>query len=327
MQKDNTESFITEGQNILRDEAKAVAQVADLLGVSFDAAVKLVLELPPSGRVVVTGLGKAGIIAQKISATLASTGTSSFYLHPTEALHGDLGRFHKTDLAIVLSNSGETPEIIQLLPQLRAVGVPIVAITSSDNNTLAQHSDVILIIGKLNEAGALGLAPTSSTTAMMALGDALALVVLNARGFTAEQFAFNHPAGNLGRALMKVSEVMRSGAQQCVVRESELVKDVLRKISLTAGRPGAAAIVDASGTLVGVFTDGNLRRCLESGSAFLDAPIASVMGKNPKCIGADRFAKEALAMLVQLHIDQLLVVNARNQPIGLVDIQDVAGWN
>lgn len=327
MRKGSEESFVAEGQLILRDEAAAVTQVADLLDAGFDAAVKLVLELSPSGRVVVTGLGKAGIVAQKISATLASTGTSSFYLHPTEALHGDLGRFHKTDLALVLSNSGETPEIIQLLPQLRAVGVSIVAITNSKNNTLAQHADIVLTIGKLNEAGALGLAPTSSTTAMMALGDALALVVLSARGFTAEQFAFNHPGGNLGRALMKISEVMRSGSAQCVVHESELVKDVLRKISLTAGRPGAAAIVDSSGKLVGVFTDGNLRRCLESGSAFLDAPISTVMGKNPKCIGADQFAKEALAMLVQLHIDQLLVVDEQNHPIGLVDIQDVAGWN
>lgn len=326
MSNDQKESFISEAQKVLREEAAAVAQVADLLGPTFDAAVRLILELPPSGRVAVTGLGKAGIVAQKISATLSSTGTSSFYLHPTEALHGDLGRFHKTDLALVLSNSGETPEVIQLLPQLRAVGVPVVAITSSEQNTLSKHADVSLTIGKLSEAGALGLAPTSSTTAMMALGDALALVVLRARGFTAEQFAFNHPAGNLGRSLMKVSEVMRRGNAQCVVRETELVKEVLKKISLTPGRPGAAAIVNAQGVLVGVFTDGNLRRCLESGSGFLDAPISSVMGKDPKRIDAQRFAKEALALLVQLHIDQLIVVDAENHPIGLIDIQDVAGW-
>lgn len=326
MSNDQKESFIGEAQKVLREEAAAVAQVADLLGPTFDAAVRLILELSPSGRVAVTGLGKAGIVGQKISATLSSTGTSSFYLHPTEALHGDLGRFHKSDLALVLSNSGETPEVIQLLPQLRAVGVPVVAITSSEQNTLSKHADVALTIGKLSEAGALGLAPTSSTTAMMALGDALALVVLRARGFTAEQFAFNHPAGNLGRSLMKVSEVMRQGNAHCVVRETELVKEVLKKISLTPGRPGAAAIVNAQGILVGVFTDGNLRRCLESGSGFLDAPISSVMGKDPKRIDGQRFAKEALALLVQLHIDQLIVVDAANHPIGLVDIQDVAGW-
>ncbi len=319
-------NFLAEAVKILKEEAAAVTQVAELLGPSFEEAVKLILELSPSGRVLVTGLGKAGIVGQKISATLASTGTSSFYLHPTEALHGDLGRFHKSDLALVLSNSGETPEVLALIPQLRTVGVPVVAITSTAENTLSKHADVVLTIGRLNEAGALGLAPTSSTTAMMALGDALALVVLNARGFTAEQFAFNHPAGNLGRALMKVSEVMRSGATHCVVGEAEPVKDVLKKISLTPGRPGAAAVVDSAGKLVGVFTDGNLRRCLEAGSSFLDAPISSVMGRSPKSITQERFAKEALALLVQLKIDQLLVVDSGGNPIGMVDIQDVAGW-
>lgn len=319
-------NFVAEAVKILKEEASAVTHVAELLGLSFEEAVKLILELSPSGRVLVTGLGKAGIVGQKISATLASTGTSSFYLHPTEALHGDLGRFHKSDLALVLSNSGETPEVLALIPQLRTVGVPIVAITSTSENTLSKHADVVLTIGKLNEAGALGLAPTSSTTAMMALGDALALVVLNARGFTAEQFAFNHPAGNLGRALMKVNEVMRTGNNHCVVSENEPVKEVLRKISLTPGRPGAAAVVDGVGKLVGVFTDGNLRRCLEAGSSFLDAPIASVMGRSPKSITQERFAKEALALLVQLKIDQLLVVDSGGKPIGMVDIQDVAGW-
>ena len=319
-------SFVAEGQKVLREEAAAVTQVADLLGASFDAAVKLILELSPSGRVVVTGLGKAGIIAQKVSATLASTGTSSFSIHPTDALHGDLGRTHKTDLALILSNSGETAEIIQLLPQLRAVGVPIIAITGAEQSTLAKHADVVLSIGLMNEAGELGLAPTSSTTAMVALGDALALVILKARGFTAEQFAANHPAGSLGRALMKVGDVMRSGAAQCVVLETELVSGVLKKISLTPGRPGAAAVVDASGKLVGVFTDGNLRRCLEQGSAFLGAPISTVMGKNPKCISPQQFAKEALLLLIELHVDQLIIVDEQHAPIGLVDIQDVAGF-
>ncbi|MBN8548273.1 MAG: KpsF/GutQ family sugar-phosphate isomerase [Deltaproteobacteria bacterium] len=313
----------TYAAEILKLEAKAVEGLSALLNEDFDRAVELIMAMSPEGRVVVSGMGKAGFVAMKISATLASTGVPSYFLHPAEAIHGDLGRYTKKDIAMLLSNSGETQETIGILPHVRRIGCPVISITSDKTSTLGKHSDIVLPIGLLDEAGPFGLAPTTSTTAMLALGDALAVTILKLRDFSKEQFALYHPGGNIGRGLMLISEVMRSGEENCVVPETMKAKDVLHKITVTKGRPGATAIVDKSGKLVGVFTDGNLRRCLEKGDSFLNLPISKVMGSSPKTIAPTQIAQEALRIMSEHKIDQLIVVDADRRPIGMIDIQDL----
>ncbi len=310
-------------REVLRSEAAAIKAVSDSIGPEFHAAVSLIRELRPGGRLVLLGMGKAGFIAQKVSATFASTGIPSFFLHPAEATHGDLGRFSKGDVALILSNSGETPELNRIIPLIKRFGCPIISITATSESTLGKHSEVVLEIGVVDEAGPHGVAPTTSTAVMLALGDALSMTVFQQHGFSREQFALYHPGGSIGRSLMVVSEIMRTGDENCIVPETMLAKDVLHKISATKNRPGAAAIVDNNGILAGVFTDGNLRRCLESGAAFLEAPISGVMTKNPKVITAERLVTEALRMLTEYKIDQVIVVDAANRPIGLIDIQDL----
>lgn len=320
---DAVAKVLSTARQILALESCAITAVSDALGNEFHTAVSLIRELSPGGRLVLSGMGKAGFIAQKISATFASIGTPSFFLHPAEAIHGDLGRFTKNDVAIILSNSGETPEIARIIPHIKRFGCPIIAITSAPSSTLGKHSDVALCIGSLDEAGPHGIAPTTSTTAMLALGDALAMTVYELQGFSREQFAVYHPGGSIGRSLLKVQEMMRRGDELCVVPDTMKVKEVLHAISTTKGRPGAAAIVGADGVLTGMFTDGDLRRGLESGGAFLDSPISQFMTKNPKVIDGEKFATEALALLSHFKIDQLLVLDTDRKPVGLVDIQDL----
>lgn len=317
------ESSAAYAAEILRLEAKAIESLIEHLGSDFDHAVELILSMSAESRVVVSGMGKAGFVAMKISATLASTGVPSYFLHPAEAIHGDLGRYTKKDIALLLSNSGETQETISILPHVRRIGCPVIAITANRKSSLGKHSDAVLCLGDLDEAGPLGLAPTTSTTAMLALGDALAMAVLQRQQFSKEQFALYHPGGNLGRGLMLISQVMRKGEENCVVTQSTKGRDVLHRITSTKGRPGAASIVDTSGKLVGVFTDGNLRRCLEQGSSFLDLPISKVMTPNPKTIDAGRIAQEALRIMSEHKIDQLIVVDAKKKPVGMIDIQDL----
>lgn len=319
----NGEAEIEYGQSIIREEIAALTQVAQLLDQSFADAVNTILSLPSGSRIVVSGMGKAGFVAQKISATLSSLGFPSFFLHPAEAVHGDLGRFTNNDLALLLSNSGETSELIRLLPTLKERGSHIIAITSSSSSTLGKHSDIVVQTGILLEAGPLGLAPTTSTTVMMALGDALAMTLVKKKGFSKEEFAAFHPGGDLGRSLMLVSDIMRNGDCCCVVHESLETKQALKRITETKGRPGAASIVNDSGVIVGVFTDGNLRRCLESDSTFLSKPIGSLGSRTPITITADRLAHEAARVIQERQIDQLIVVDADNKPIGLIDIQDL----
>jgi arabinose-5-phosphate isomerase len=311
------------GKTIVGLEAEAVNSICSLIDSSFESAVKLILSIPSSGRVIVSGIGKAGFIGMKISATLASTGTPSFFLHPAEAVHGDLGRYAKDDIALILSNSGETPEILRILPSIKRVGCPIIAITGSKSSTLAKHSEATLLLGKLDEVGPLGLAPTTSTTAMLALGDALAMTALNQRGFSKEEFAQYHPGGALGRKLMTIAEAMRQGSELAVANQDLLCKEVIHIITTTKGRPGAAAITDNAGKLVGVFTDGDLRRCLELNSNFLNEPVSKYMGRSPKTCKATQLVEEALHTMSQYRIDQLLVVDENLMPIGILDIQDV----
>lgn len=313
---------IERARQIVECEAIAVRQVAEGLGDTFLSALDLILGL--RGRVVTTGMGKAGFIAQKISATLASTGTSSIFLHPAEAIHGDLGRVEPGDLLLAFSKSGETAELLVMLPHVKANGVPMVSITQEKTSTLGRHSDLVLELGKIDEAGPHGLAPSASTTAMLALGDALALVVQEGREFGPEDFARFHPGGDLGRRLMKVGELMRTGERNPRIEDTSTVLEAIEVMTRTPGRPGATSVVDHQGKLVGFFTDGDLRRLIEDGlSNPRQRRIDAAMTPSPRSIAADTFALEALALLHQFAIDQLPVVDDEGKLLGLLDVQDL----
>jgi len=314
---------LARAREVLSVEAQAIERLRDRLGDPFLLAVEKVLQC--TGRVVVSGMGKAGKIAEKLSATLASTGTPSLFLHPAEALHGDLGRCLKGDVLILMSNSGETDELLRLLPLARLIGTQIVAITSGSQSTLAREADVVLDLGPITEACPLGLAPTASTAAMLALGDALAMVVLESRGFTKDDFALFHPAGSLGRSLLRVRDRMRSGDAVPTVRSGSRVREALAPMG-QKGRAGAALVVDGGGMLLGIFTDGDLRRLLQlRGSQFLEGPIDDVMVRSPKTIEADALIAEAERILKEFGIDQLPVVDGAGKAIGLLDVQDLLG--
>jgi arabinose-5-phosphate isomerase len=313
---------IERAREIVAREADAVRQVAERLGAPFLKALDMILSL--RGRVVTAGMGKAGFIAQKISATLASTGTPSIFLHPAEAIHGDLGRVDDGDLLLAFSKSGETEELLVMLPHVKAVGVPVVGITQEKSSTLAKHCDVVLELGRIDEVGSYGLAPSASTTAMMALGDALALIVQEERRFGPDEFARFHPGGDLGRKLMKVGELMRQGERNPKIESGATVLAAIEMMTRTPGRPGATSIVDKQGRLIGFFTDGDLRRLIERGLENpRQRPIDEVMTKSPRSIGVETFALEALALLHQLAIDQLPVVDEKGKLLGLLDVQDL----
>ena len=310
-------------RTVLQQEADAISSLAETLGQDFGRAATLIASIPPQGRLVVVGIGKTSFIAMKFSATIASVGVPSFFLHPSEAVHGDLGRVSSSDLVLLLSNSGETREIVRVVPSLRQIGCKLISITSERESFLAANSDISIIIGKLPEVGPFGIAPSTSTTAMLALGDALISAVLEQRPISREQFALYHPGGAIGRTLMAVSEVMRQNEEHCVVHHSTKMREVLHMITLTKGRPGAASIIDDSGHLIGVFTDGDLRRLLDRESDFLERPVADFMTRNPKTVRKDMLAEEALKILSNFKIDQVIVIDNDNVPVGLVDIQDL----
>jgi len=307
------------GREILRTEAAAVLSLAERLGPEFDAAIETFVAC--KGHVVVTGMGKAGLVGQKISASFASTGTPSIFLHPAEAYHGDLGRVLAPDVVLAISNSGETEEVARLLPSIRQIGAKVVSITASKASTLGRNSDIALELGRIEEACPLKLAPSATTTAILALGDALALCVMEARGFDKEQFSFFHPGGALGRKLLKVSDVMRTGERNPIVREETLLTEAIAAI--TRARAGAVVIVDASGKLSGIFTDGDLRRSMGRDPKLITSRIGDVMTRNPKSIPADRLASEALKILHEKKLDELPVVNGNGEPIGMLDVQDL----
>lgn len=318
---------VTYGREVIRAEARALAALVDRLDDSFAQAVELILNC--HGRVVTTGMGKAGIVGQKVSATLASTGTPSLPLHPAEAFHGDLGRIVKDDVVLVISNSGETAEIVQLVPELKKIGARIIAITGGRESPLARYADVVLNLGHIEEACPLGLAPSCSTTAMLALGDALALAVLKRRNLSKEDFARYHPAGDLGRQLLTVEEVMRTGQNFPVVGDATSVKEALRAIARSKDRSGSVAgsvcVVDAGGRLVGIFTDGDLRRhLLSEGPSLLNQAIKEVMTRGPRLfIRSGRLATEALRIMAENQVDELPVVDEEFHPLGNIDIQDL----
>ena len=309
---------------ILDTEIRALEGLRGRIDGPFSQAVADVLAA--RGRVVTTGMGKAGIIATKVSATLASTGTPSYFLHPAEAIHGDLGRLVEGDLLLAFSKSGETGELLRLVPQLKALGVDLIAITESKDSSLGRLADIVLELGPIDEAGPHGLAPTASTIAMLAMGDMLSMVVQEGRDFGQRDFARFHPGGSLGRSLMKVEECMRSGEQLPTIGDDVGVREAIVRMTKTPGRPGAVIVVDKSGHLQGLFTDGDLRRQLESGgSDLLDHGIADVMTRSPKRAYAYQLAAEALSVLRTHRIDQLPVVAGEGDPrvVGLIDVQDL----
>jgi len=307
---------------VIRLEARTIEALVEHLEPGFDEAVSSILA--SDGMLIVTGVGKARLVGSKLSATFASTGTPSIALHPTEALHGDLGRIRAMDVVLVLSNSGETDEIKALLPHVRRIGAVVIGMTGAPQSSLAQLSDVVLNIGRVDEACPLGLAPTASTSAMMALGDALAMVVSRDRGFSREDYARYHPGGSLGRKLMRVGEVMRQGAELPLVRDRTSVTDVLLTMSRTPGRPGAALMIDADGLLEGIFTDGDLRRLLEAGHTDrLNEPVRGCMGSSPKSVTPDALVEDAERLMRENKIDQIAVIDNEGHAVGLLDVQDL----
>lgn len=309
--------FLSSAQRTIRMEAEAVTGLSARLGADFERACELILAI--DGRVIVTGMGKSGHIASKIAATLASTGTPAFYIHPGEASHGDMGMVTAQDCVIALSNSGTTPEVLTLLPLLKRLGIPLVSMTGAPGAALARASDAHLNTGVDIEACPLDLAPTSSTTCALVMGDALAIALLEARGFTAEQFAFSHPGGALGRRLLlKVDDVMRSGDAIPKVTAQRTLAEALLEIS--ARGLGMTTVVDDTGRLLGVFTDGDLRRTLDQQIDIHQTPIGDVMTRNPATVEAGILAAEALRLMEERHISALIVVDGGGAIAGVVHL-------
>ena len=317
------EAMLKHAQDVLRMEAEAILELVPRVDANFAAAVSLILECP--GRTVITGMGKSGIIGRKMAATFASTGTPSFYLHPAEGIHGDLGMVTADDVVIALSNSGETGEILNILPSLRRIGAKIIAMVGNANSTLAKNSDVVLDVGVEKEACPLGLAPTSSTTAALAYGDAIALALLQKRNFTTSQFAVFHPGGSLGRKLLlTVGNIMHKGEENPLVSAETTVQEAL--FVITDKGLGAVSVVDEDGKMLGVLTDGDIRRGLSKGVDFLQRSVADLMTKAPKYITADKLAAQALHLMESNQpkpITVLPVLDENKVVIGLLHMTDL----
>jgi arabinose-5-phosphate isomerase len=311
-------------RQIVRAEAAALEQVANRLGDSFLQAVDLCFEC--TGRVGVTGTGKSADVGQKIAGTLNSTGTRSYVLDATRAMHGDLGMVHPHDVIIILSHSGESDEIVRLLTPLRSLAASIIGFTGNSSGTLARHADVAVVLGPLDEVCPLGLAPSTSTTAMIAVGDALAFVLMRLRDFTHEDFARYHPAGSLGRKLLKVDLIMRRGNELRVALAQDTVRDVFTRVRRRGRRTGAIILKDADDRLCGLFTDSDLARLFERRrDDALDQPIQDVMTKNPLTVLQGTRVADAVEILRRHRISELPVVDTLGQPVGLIDITDVIG--
>ncbi len=314
--------MLESARKVLQVEADALIALRDRLDETFEQAVQLILDC--SGRVVVTGMGKSGLVCQKIASTMASTGTPSFFLHPAEGVHGDLGMLMKGDVVIAVSNSGETEEITRILPIVKRMGLKLIGMSGKPSSTLCRASDVFLDISIREEACPLGLAPTASTTATLAMGDALAVSLLLQRGFREEDFALFHPGGALGkRLLLRVEDIMHAGADIPIVRQGTSVKDALFEI--TAKKMGVTAIVSGDGSLVGVFTDGDLRRSLEISLDVLHRPIDELMGRSPKRILRQNLAAKALQVMESNSITSLFVFEDEhsNHPVGVLHMHDL----
>jgi arabinose-5-phosphate isomerase len=305
---------------VITTEAQAVAALAERIDHNFVAACRLMLDC--RGRVIVTGMGKSGHIGGKIASTLASTGTPAFFVHPGEASHGDLGMITGKDVVLALSNSGESTEILTILPLLKRLRVPLIAMTGNPESTLARQAEVHIDTGVVEEACPLGLAPTSSTTAALAMGDALAVALLEARGFSREDFAFSHPGGSLGRRLLiRVRDIMHVGPDIPAVPETAPVRDAV--LEMTAKKLGMTAIVDANGKVLGIFTDGDLRRLLEKSGDIRSIAINAVMTRDCATVDADLLAAETVRIMEEKRINALLVVDGDRRLIGALNMHDL----
>jgi arabinose-5-phosphate isomerase len=314
--------IIKRAKQVLQIEAKAIEQLVGRINEQFVQAVELILAC--EGKVVVTGVGKSGIIGQKIASTLASTGTPAFFLHPTEGIHGDLGMLEKKDIVVAISNSGETDELSQILPLIKRYGNKLIALTGKANSTLARAGDVVLDVSVEEEACPLGLAPTASTTVTLAMGDALAVALLEKRGFNKEDFAIRHPGGKLGRRLLlKVRDLMHEGDELPMVYEETLMKGAL--LEITSKRLGVTGVMNKRHELVGVITDGDLRRSLERYPDLLSKTAGEVMTKNPKRIEADTLAAQAVQRMEEYSITSLFVFDKAGErtPRGIIHLHDL----
>jgi arabinose-5-phosphate isomerase len=310
-------------RRVILAEADAIASMTPIVNGQFVRAARMIYDC--TGSCIVSGIGKAGIIGRKISATLASTGTPSHFLHPAEAVHGDLGRLRREDIAMILSYGGETDEIIRLINLVKQLQIPLISLTSDEDSTLGRHSDVVLCMGKVNEACPLGVAPSVSTTCMLTIGDALAFTVMKARNFSVEDYVRFHPGGSLGTKLMTVEQSMmfRPGERLPIVSVGDSVRAMLEKTN-DVKRHGAVMAVDAGGRLAGILTDADLRRLLtKQGTAAFDLKVGEVMTPGCKRIRADALAAEATAIFHKYRIDELPVVDGDDRPVGMIDVQDI----
>ncbi len=316
-------SHLAQARQVFDIELAALKKVRAQLDSAFDRAVSLLVDaLARRGKIILVGIGKSGHVGHKISATLTSTGSTSVVLHSVDAVHGDLGIVNDGDVILALSYSGESEELLNLLPALKRFLVKIISLTGNPKSSLALHSDVVLNVRVPKEACPFNLAPTASTTAMLVMGDALAMAVLQARGFKKSDFARYHPSGAIGRAmLLRVGDIMRSGERNAVAREDVSVKEGV--LLMTRAKSGSLSVVNARGKLVGVFTDGDLRRRMAIDDGILTRPLKSVMTRNPVAVRADALAVEALKIFNEKNIDDLIVQNANREPVGLVDSQDL----
>ncbi len=315
-------SILEEARKVIRIEAEALLTLADAINGAFEEAVRLILA--SKGRVVVTGMGKSGLIGQKIASTMASTGTPAFFLHPAEGIHGDLGMIMKGDVVIAISYSGEVEEVVRILPVIKRLGASLIVMTGNSASSLARAGDVFLDISVKEEACPLGLAPTASTTATLAMGDALAVALLVKRGFSAEDFALFHPGGTLGKKLLlKVEDLMHKGQSIPLVHSDTLMREAL--FEMTSKRLGIVGVTDGNGSLAGVITDGDLRRALEQGVDIINMAAGALMIRNPKRIAAADLAAKALQRMEQHAITSLFVFNNENddKPVGIIHLHDL----
>ncbi|MEO0202802.1 MAG: KpsF/GutQ family sugar-phosphate isomerase [candidate division WOR-3 bacterium] len=315
----NKEKILEIANKVIDIEIENVLELKKSLNSSFVRAIEILANC--KGKVILVGIGKSGIIARKISSTLSSTGTPSIFLHPAEAIHGDLGIIDKNDVAIIISNSGETEEILNIIPYLKFLNIPIICITGNRNSTLAQKSDVVINIKVVREACPFNLSPTSSTTAMLVLGDAIAITLMELNGFTKEQFAKLHPGGLIGKRLKKVYEIMHTGNEIPIVYEDMNIKDAI--IEITSKGFGAVAVLNRNDELVGIITDGDLRRYIEKGNDLNNSFVFNAMTKNPKTIKYYESIGDALNLIEKYKITVLLVLDEKEKLIGILHLHDI----
>ncbi len=322
----NPAKILEKAKEVFDIEIEALRSVKDELGDSFVELVNKALEITENGgKIVISGIGKSGHVGKKISATFASTGSPSVFMHPVEAMHGDLGMVQKGDMLLALSFSGESDELLQMIPAIKRFDIPIASITGSEENSLAKYSDIAIRISVPREACPFNLAPTATTTAMLALGDAIAMTLLKLKKLSKEDYGRLHPSGAIGRAVsMKVSDIMRSGEKLALVSPKSTVREAI--VKMTAARSGSAIIVDDKQRLLGIFTDGDFRRRAEKDLGILEKPVGDFMTRNPSSASSEDLAITILKTIESKHIDDIVVADPEGRVVGMVDVQDLPGF-